>query len=151
MKEFQVNPFKSWKMIVLKCSTQMPANLENSAVDTGLEMVSFHSNPKEGQCQIMFKLSYNWPYFTSSKVAIKILQEMGILYHLTCCLRTLYAGQEAIVRTGLGTTDWFQIRKGVLKAVYCYLLIYLIYRVHHAKCQAQWNTSWNKDCWEKYQ
>ena len=52
----------------------MPANLENSAVATGLEMVSFHSNPKEGQCQRMFKLLHNWPYFTSSKVTIKILQ-----------------------------------------------------------------------------
>ena len=43
----------------------------------------------------------------------KILQEMGILDHLTCLLRNLYAGQEATVRTGHGTTDWFQIRKGV--------------------------------------
>ena len=43
----------------------------------------------------------------------KILQEMGIPDHLTCLLRNLYAGQEATVRTGHGTTDWFQIRKGV--------------------------------------
>ena len=43
----------------------------------------------------------------------KILQEMGILDHLTCLLRNLYAGQEAIVRTGHGTMDWFQIGKGV--------------------------------------
>ena len=43
----------------------------------------------------------------------KILQEMGILDHLTCLLRNLYAGQDATVRTGHGTTDWFQIRKGV--------------------------------------
>ena len=43
----------------------------------------------------------------------KILQEMGILDHLTCLLRNLYAGQEAMVRTGHGTTDWFQIGKGV--------------------------------------
>ena len=42
-----------------------------------------------------------------------ILQEMGILDHLTCFLRNLYAGQEATVRTGHGTTDWFQIGKGV--------------------------------------
>ena len=42
----------------------------------------------------------------------KILQEMGISDHLTCLLRNLYAGQEATVRTGRGTTDWFQIRKG---------------------------------------
>ena len=43
----------------------------------------------------------------------KILQEMGIPDHLTCLLRKLYAGQEATVRTGHGTTDWLQIGKGV--------------------------------------
>ena len=43
----------------------------------------------------------------------KILKEMGIPDHLTCLLRNLYAGQEAIVRTGHGTTGWFQIGKGV--------------------------------------
>ena len=43
----------------------------------------------------------------------KILQEMGIPDHLTCLLRNLYTGQEATVRTGHGTTDWFQIGKGV--------------------------------------
>ena len=43
----------------------------------------------------------------------KILQEIGIPDHLTCPLRNLYAGQEATVRTEHGTTDWFQIAKGV--------------------------------------
>ena len=43
----------------------------------------------------------------------KILKEMGIPDHLTCLLRNLYAGQEATVRTGHGTMDWFQIGKGV--------------------------------------
>ena len=43
----------------------------------------------------------------------KILKEMGIPCHLTCLLRNLYVGQEATVRTGHGTTDWFQIGKGV--------------------------------------
>ena len=43
----------------------------------------------------------------------KILKEMGIPDHLTCLLRNLYAGKEATVRTGHGTTDWFQIGKGV--------------------------------------
>ena len=43
----------------------------------------------------------------------KILQEMGIPHHLICFLRNLYAGQEATVRTGHGTTGWFQIGKGV--------------------------------------
>ena len=155
----------------------MSANLENSAVVTGLEKVSFHFNSKE--CS-----SYNTMEFIShaSKVMLKtlqdrfqqqvnlelpdvqagfrkargtrtqtanilwiiekakefqkniyfffidytktfdsvdhnklwkILKEMGILDHLTCLLRNLYAGQEATVRTGHGPTDWFQIGKGV--------------------------------------
>ena len=50
----------------------------------------------------------------------KILKEMGIPEHLTCLLRNLHAGQEATVRTGHGTTDWFQIGKGYIKAVYCH-------------------------------
>ena len=156
----------------------MPANLENSTVATGLEKVSFHSIPKEGQCQRMFKLLHNRTQSHTSKVMLKILQvrlqqymnqqlpdvqagfrkgrgtrdqvanihwntekarefqkniyfcfidyakafdcvdhnklreilqEMGIPDHLTCLLRNLYAGQEATVRTRIGTTDWFQI------------------------------------------
>ena len=52
----------------------MPANLENSAVATGLEKVSFHSNPQERQCQRMFKLLHNCTHLTRSKVMLKILQ-----------------------------------------------------------------------------
>jgi len=52
-----------------------------------------------------------------------ILKEMGILDHLTCLLRNLYAGQEATARTGHGTTDWFQIGKGVRQG--CILSPYL--------------------------
>ena len=152
----------------------MTANLENSAVVTGLEKVSFHSNPKERQCQRMLKLLHNCTHLTCYKVMLKILQarlqqyanlelpdvqagfrkgrgtrdqsanihwiigkarefqkniyfyfidyvkafvyvdqnilwkilkEMGIPDHLICLLRNLYAGQEATVRTGHGTTD----------------------------------------------
>ena len=54
----------------------------------------------------------------------KILQEMGIPDHLTCPLRNLYAGQEATVRTGHGTTDWLE--KEYIKAVYCHP-VYLTY------------------------
>ena len=65
----------------------------------------------------------------------KILKEMGIPDHLTCLLRNLYAGQEATFRTGHGTTDWFQIGKGVLgKVVYCHS-VNLTY-IHHEKCWA---------------
>ena len=51
--------------------------------------------------------------YVDDKKLWKILKEMGIPDHLTCLLRNLYLGQEAAVRTGHGTTDWFQIGKGV--------------------------------------
>ena len=52
---------------------------------------------------------------------------MGIPDHLTCLLRNLYAGQEATVRTGHGTTDWFQIRKGVRQG---YILLPWLYNLY---------------------
>ena len=119
----------------------MPANLENSAVATGLEKVSVHSNPKERQCQRILKLQHSCAHLTqesSRKTSIsvlltvskpltvwitinwKILKEMGIPNHLTCLLRNLYAGQEATVRAGHGTIDWFQKEKKYVEAVYCH-------------------------------
>ena len=53
----------------------------------------------------------------------KILEEMGIPDHLICLLRNLYAGQEATVRTGYGTTDWFKIGKGVQSKLYIVTLL----------------------------
>ena len=157
----------------------MPANLENSAVATGLEKVSFIPMPRKGNakecsnyCTIalilhasktMLKILQsrlqqyvNWElsdvqggfqkgrgtrdqianicwliekerefqkniYFIDyakafvwiTKKLWKILKEMRIPEHLTCLLRNLYVGQEATVKTGHGTTDWFQIGKGV--------------------------------------
>src|SRR5574340_806146 len=160
----------------------MPANLENLAGATGLEKVSFHSNPKERQCKecsnyhtialishaskVMLKILQARPqqyvnrelpddqagfrkgrgtrhqianiswimgkarkfqktiYFCFIDYAKafdsvdhnklgKILKQMGIPDHLICLLRNLYAGQEATVRTGHGTIDWFQIGKGI--------------------------------------
>ena len=167
----------------------MPTNLENSAVATGLEKVSFYSNPEEGQCKRI--LNYCTISLTSqaSKVMLKmfqasiqqymnrellgvqagfrkgrgtrdeianicwiiekarefqkiiyfcfidyakafdcvdpnklwkILRELGIPDDLTCLLRNVYAGQEARVRTGHGTTDWIQLGKEYVKAVYCH-------------------------------
>ena len=66
----------------------------------------------------------------------KILQEMGIPNHLTCLLRNLYAGQEATVRTRHGTTDWFQIEKGVRQGCIlspCLFNIYAEYIMQNAK------------------
>ena len=65
----------------------------------------------------------------------KILKEKGIPGHLTCLLRNLYAGQEATVRTGHGTTDWFQIGKGVRQGCIlppCLLNLYAEYIVGNA-------------------
>ena len=53
----------------------------------------------------------------------KILKELGIPHHLTCLLRNLYEGQEATVRTGHGTTDWFQIGKGICQGCTLYSLL----------------------------
>ena len=65
----------------------------------------------------------------------KILKEMGIPDHLTCLLRNLYVGQEARVRTGHGTTDWFQIGKGVRQGCMlspCLLNLYAKYIMRNA-------------------
>ena len=72
----------------------MPANLENSAVATGLEKVSFHSNPKERQCQRMLKLPHNCTHLTLLKILQASLQQ-----YLNCELPDVQAG----FRKGRGT------------------------------------------------
>ena len=82
----------------------------------------------------------------------KILKEMGISDHLTCLLRNLCADQEARIGTGHGTTDWFQIRKGVHQGCMlspCLFNFYAEYIMRHARLgEAQAGI---KICWEKYQ
>ena len=66
----------------------------------------------------------------------KILKEMGIPDHLTCLLRNLYADQEETVRTGHGTTDWFQIGKGVYQGCIlspCLFNLYAEYIMQNAR------------------
>ena len=68
----------------------------------------------------------------------KILKEIGTPDHLTCLLRNLYAGQEATVRTGHGTTDWFQIGKGVRQGYIlspCLFNLYAEYIMRHARLE----------------
>ena len=83
----------------------------------------------------------------------KFLKEMGTPDHLTCLLRNLYAGQEATVRTGHGTKDWFQIGKGVHQGCIlspCLFNLYAEYVMRKAELdEAQ--DCWNQDCQEKYQ
>ena len=81
----------------------------------------------------------------------EILKEMGIPDHLTCLLRNLYAGQEATDRTGHGATDWFQIGKEYIKAVYCHLA-YLTYIQGTSFEMLGWmKHKLNQGCQEKYQ
>ena len=76
----------------------------------------------------------------------KILQEMGIPDYLICLLRNLYIGQEATIRIGHGTTDWFQIRKGVRQGCIlspCLLNLYAEYSMWSARLD---ETNWKQDC-----
>ena len=85
----------------------------------------------------------------------KILQEMGIPDHLTCHLRNLYAGQEATVRTGHGTTDWFQIGKGVYQGCIlspCLFNLYAEYIMRNAgleEAQLESNLQMTPPLWQK--
>ena len=82
----------------------------------------------------------------------KILKQMGIPDHLNYLLRNLYAGQEATVRTGHGTTDCFQIGKGVRQGCIllpCLFNLYAEYIMRNAGLEK--NASWNQDYQEKYQ
>ena len=78
----------------------MPANLENSAVATGLEKVSFHYNPKESQCQRMLKLQHNCTHSPASKVMLKILQARLQQY-----MNSELPDVQAAYRKGRGTRD----------------------------------------------
>ena len=69
----------------------------------------------------------------------KILKDMGIPDPLTCLLRNLYAGQEATVRTGHGTTDWFQIRKGVCQGGILSPCLFKLYAEYHDKYWTVWS------------
>ena len=176
----------------------MPANLENLAVATGLEKVSFHSNPKgnakecsnyrtialishasKGMLKILqarlqqyvnrelpdvqagfrkgrgtrnqianihliikkarnFQKNIHFCFIDYAKAfdcvghnkLWKILKEMGIPDHLTCLLRNLYAGQEAIVRIGHGTINWFQIGKAVCQGCILSSCLFNLYADH---------------------
>ena len=78
----------------------MPTNLENSAGATGLEKVSFHSNPKERQCQRMLKLLHNCTHLNASKVMLKILQAR-LQQYMNHEIPNVQAG----FRKGRGTRD----------------------------------------------
>ena len=85
-------------------------------------IIPWTEKPDRQQSMGSHRVGHDWSDLAAAAAAFdcvdhnklwKILKEMGIPDHLTCHLRNLYAGQEATVRTGHGTTDWFQIGKGV--------------------------------------
>ena len=86
----------------------MPANWENSAVATGLEKVSFHSNPKERQCQRMLKLLHNCTISHASKVMLKILQAR-LQQYMNCELPGVQAGFRKGRRTRYQIANMFWI------------------------------------------
>ena len=73
----------------------------------------------------------------------KILKEMGIPDHLTCLLRNPYASQEATVRTGHGTTDWYQIRKRVCQGCISSPCLFNLYAEYIMRNAGREETSWN--------
>ena len=80
-------------------------------------------------------------WLCGSQQTVEILQEMGIPDHLTCLLRNLYASQKATVRTGHGTTDWFQIGKGVCQGYIlspCLFNLYAEYIMRNAGLEEAW-------------
>ena len=76
---------------------------------------------------------------------------MGIPDPLTFLLRHLYAGQEATLRTGHGKTDWFQVGKGVRQGYILSPCLFKLYAEYLMRNTGLEETSWNQDCWEKYQ
>ena len=96
--------------------------------------------------------SHNYLWLCGSHKLWSILNELGITDHLNCLLRNLYAGQKGTLRTGRGTMDWFKIGKEVSRGCILSPCLFNLYAEDIiTKCQAPWITSWNQDCWEKYQ
>ena len=81
----------------------------------------------------------------------KIIKEMGIPDHLTCLLRNLYVSQEAIVRTGHGTMDWFQIWKGVQQGCILSPCLFNLHAEYIMRNAGLNESQASIDCWEQYQ
>ena len=144
----------------------MPANLENSAVATGLEKVSFHFNSKERQCQRMLKLLHNGTHLThyqsnaqnspsqastkrelwtsrcSSWFQKRQRNQRTNSQHLLDHRRSKSIPEQNMV------LNW---KRSTSRLYIVTLLIQLKCRVHHVKCCNGWSLSWYQDCQEKYQ
>ena len=94
---------------------------------TGSSKMQENSRKNIYFCFIDYTTSFNW---VDHNKLWKVLQEVGIPDHLTCLLRNLYAGQQAIVRTVHWTIDWFQIGKGVHQVCILSLCLFNLYAEH---------------------
>ena len=112
----------------------MPANLENSAVATGLKNVSFHSNPKERQCQRMLKLRHNCTHLTF-KVMLKILQTRFQQY-VSCELPDVQAG----FRKGRGTREQIALICWLIKKAREFQKNIYFWFIDYAKPLTMWIT-----------
>ena len=126
-------------------------NMDFPEIKLPISAGSWKKQESSRKTSIFALLAMPKPLTVGITINWKILKEMGISGHLTCLLRDLYAGQEATVRTGHETTDWFQIEKGVRQGCILSPCLFNLYAERHAKCWAGLSTSWNQDCWEKYQ
>jgi len=111
--EFQLSYFKSWKMTALN----MPANLENSAVATGLEKVSFHSNPKERQCQRMLKLPHNCTHLTCTPLQYSCLEnpmDRG----------AWWAAVHGVTRSRTRLSDWTELNLRITSTIHRVQLLF---------------------------
>ena len=133
---------------ILQARLQQYVNCELPDVQAGFrkrrgtrdQIANIHwimENAKEFQKNIYFSFIDYAKAFdcVDHKKLWKILKEMGIPVHLTCLLRNLYASQEATARTGHGTTDWFQIGKGVCQGCIlspCLFNLYVEYIMRNA-------------------
>ena len=107
------------------------------AEEPEIKLSTFHKKARDFQKNIYFCFTDYANAFdcVDHSKLWKILKAMGIPDHLTCLLRNLYAGQEATVRTGHGTTDWFQISKGVHQGCIlspCLFNFYAVYTMRNA-------------------
>ena len=148
---------------ILQARLQQYMNCELPAVQAGFEKAeepeiklptAVGSSKKQGSSRKTFTsvlLTVPKPLTVWITTNWKILQEMGIPDHLTCLLRNLYAGQEATVSTGHGTTDWFQTGKGIHKGCVLSHCLFNLYPEGYAYKLGGMKHSWNQDCQEKYQ
>ena len=121
--QVRLQQYVNWDFQMFKLVLEKAEEAEIKLLTSVGSLKMQESSRKTCFCFIDYARAFD--YVDHNKLWI-ILKEMGIPYYLSCLLRNLYAGQEATIRAGHGTTDWFQIGKGYVKDIY-YHPAYLTY------------------------